>query len=277
MRDFREGELTWTGEDVANGIHEKAADWLLDLRGTVRKEMLGAVLKPHDEGYGRQRPSKWSILRNHMSPRGDFGDEEERNEHATQYDDEVLQMLWGTKEAEVRYTRILAAARHQEEFTVVPIFATAWGRSWHQTDPRERYRIRTLLLMIHWKKRKGVLIDVQGGMRASTGQSLTQLPIRPQCAVKRPSDEGEEWQCLQAPGQGLYKVKTARGSVTATLTSDGCIHNMPVLMMWDGRQAHTDLFTKDFEHWKEGDRIWVAWGEALIEATILAIIPFPAR
>ena len=277
MRGFMENELTWTGEAIANGIHEQAADWLLDLQGTARREMLGAILKPHDEGYRRQRPSKWSILRKHMSPRGDFGDEEDWNEHATQYDDEVLQMLWGTKEAEVRYTHIFAAARHQEAFTVVPIFATAWGRSWHQTDSREQYRIRTLLLMIHWKKRKGVLIDIQGGMRASTGQSLTQLPISPQCAVKRPSDEGEVWQCLQAPGQGPYKVKTTRGPVTATLTSDGCIHNMPVLMMWDGQQAHTDLSTKDFEHWEEGDRIWVAWGEALIEATILAVIPFPAR
>jgi len=281
MKDFMECELTWTGEDTANSVHEQIAEWLLSSQGTARrKEMLDRILRPHDEGYGRQGPSRWRILRKHTGPRGDFGDEEERNEYATQYGEEILQMLWGTKEAELRYTRILSEARQQEGFTVVPVFATAWGKSWHQTSPLDRYRIRTLLLMILWQKRKGILIDVQGGMREATGQSLIQLPVRPQCAVKKPPDEGEEWQCLLAPGQGPYKVETASGSVTATLISDGCIHNMPVLVLWDatvGQQAHADLFTKDFGHWEKGDRIWVAWGVALIEATILMIIPFPAR
>ena len=115
---------------------------------------------------------KWSILQDHTSPKGDFGNEEERNEHATQYDKEMLQLLWGTKEAELQYTCILSEAQQQEQFTVVPVFAPAWGKLWHQASSPERYHIHTLLLMIQWKERKGVFIDVQGGMREATGQSL---------------------------------------------------------------------------------------------------------
>ena len=72
-------------------------------------------------------------------------------------------------------------------------------------------------------------------------------------------------------------METTDGLATGTLVSDGCVHKMPVLTLWDGEQAHTNQSTRNFSHWEKGDRIWVAWGEALIEAKNLTIIPFPAR
>ena len=164
---------------------------------------------------------------------------------ATQYDEEMLQFVWGTKEVEMRYTHILSEARQREEFTIIPVYTLAWQRSWHQPSSPERYRIRTLMLMILWKERIGVLVDIQGGLQGGTGQRLVQLPIRPQCAIKRAPEEGEEWQCLQVPGQGPYKVRTTWGPTTGTLALDGCVHNIPVLTLWEGKLAHTDYDTRN--------------------------------